>query len=138
VADDHREREIRDLLSHRQPLPFARAHWLLAELDAARIRLAAVECELEDLVANSRVAPPSAAPPDNGEMSSRWPEWLTVAEFAMAIGISRGLAYELIKRGELKRVRRFGRLVRIHCDELQVAGRRTASSAMVKDGRRSD
>ena len=63
------------------------------------------------------------ASPDDGDISSKWPEWLTVVEFAKAIGISRGLAYDLVRRGELKPVRRFGRLVRIHRDALQVAGK---------------
>ena len=88
MTRDPREQEIRDLTSRRQPLPFARANWLLAELDAARIRLAALDVELEELRANGVIVRP-AAPPENGSISSKWPEWLTVAEFAGAIGITR-------------------------------------------------
>ena len=50
----------------------------------------------------------------------REPVLLFVAEFGKAIGIGRGMAYELVRRGEVKQVRRFGRLIRIHRDALRV------------------
>ena len=125
MTRDRREEEIRDLISRRQPVPFARANWLLAELDAARLKLAAVELELDDVRTPDVAVLQGATPADDGTTSSRRPEWLTVAAFADAIGIGRSLAYDLVRRGEIKPVRRFGRLVRIHRDALQVAGKRT-------------
>jgi excisionase family DNA binding protein len=40
--------------------------------------------------------------------------------FDQELGIGRSLVYELVRRGELKEVRRFGRLLRIHRDALRV------------------
>ena len=88
------------------------------------MRLAAVEVELEELQTTVGALQPDSTPLDGRDIPNRWPEWLTVAEFAKAIGIGRGLAYDLIRRGELSQVRRFGRLVRIHRDALQVANKR--------------
>jgi excisionase family DNA binding protein len=119
VATEGREQQIRNLLSVRRPLPFGLANWLLAELDAVRIRLAAVEVELEDMGGNRVGLPANAAPPSGADVSNNWPEWLTVTEFANAIGISRSIVYELVKRGELRQARRFGRLIRIHRDALR-------------------
>lgn len=124
MTRDAREQEIRELVSRRQPLPFVRAHWLLAELDAARLRLAAAEVELEELRTHAVVLQPASVPLADGEISGPWPEWLTVGEFAKAIGIGKGLAYDLVRRGELTQVRRFGRLVRIHRTALRIPGAR--------------
>jgi excisionase family DNA binding protein len=40
------------------------------------------------------------------------PEFLSVDELSVYLGISRGLCYDLLKRGELPSVR-FGRLIRV-------------------------
>jgi excisionase family DNA binding protein len=119
-----REQEIRDVVRRRQPLPFIGANWLLAELDAARLRLAAVELEIEELRTSGVVLRADGTPPENAEISGGRPEWLTVAEFAEAVGISRGLTYDLVRRGALQPVRRFGRLLRLHRDALQVVDKR--------------
>lgn len=50
------------------------------------------------------------------------PELLRVEEAAAYLGIGKGLAYELTKRGELPSVR-LGRLVRIKRDGLQAVQR---------------
>jgi excisionase family DNA binding protein len=121
VATDRREQQIRDLLSVRRTLPFGLANWLLAELDAARIRLAAVEVELEEMGVNRATLSANAMPPSGPDVDSKWPEWLTVTEFANAIGIGRSMVYELVRRGEVKQARRFGRLIRIHRDALRAA-----------------
>jgi excisionase family DNA binding protein len=122
VAPDRREQQIRDLLSVRRTLPFSLANWLLAELDAARIRLAAVEVELEEMGGDDRATlSANATPPSAPDVDSKWPEWMTVTEFANAIGIGRSMVYELVRRGEVKQARRFGRLIRIHRDALRAA-----------------
>jgi excisionase family DNA binding protein len=51
------------------------------------------------------------------------PELLRVEEVALYLGISKGLAYELARRGELPSVR-LGRLLRIRRDGLDVKGTR--------------
>jgi excisionase family DNA binding protein len=123
MAADRHEQEIRDLLNRRQPLPFTRAIWLLAELDATRLRLAALEVELDELRDRGSVAPSMDGSSRDEDASARLPEWLTVAEFAEAVGISTGLTYDLVRRKALKPVRRFGRLLRIHRDALQSVDR---------------
>jgi excisionase family DNA binding protein len=125
VTDDRREQEIRDLITRRQSLPYVRAQWLLAEFDAARMRLAAVEIELDEMRTGGLNGRPQALPVDVPRVSDEGPEWLTVEECARAAGIHRSLVYELVKRGELKPARRFGRLIRIHRDALHVAAQRT-------------
>jgi excisionase family DNA binding protein len=79
----------------------------------ARIRLAALEVTLEELRSPS---PQTVAPKQ--DLADTFPEWLTVDECARALGIRRGLVYELVRRGELKPTRRFGRLIRVHRDAL--------------------
>jgi excisionase family DNA binding protein len=101
-------------------LPFGHANWLLAEHDAACLRLATAEVELQELRTKGVVLHSNAAPSDSEELTSRLPEWLTVIEFADATGISKHLAYDLVRRRELKPVRRFGPLIRIHRDALRV------------------
>jgi len=49
---------------------------------------------------------------DRRTAAEHLPELLTVEEAAAAAGVSRGVLYELVRRGEMPCVR-FGRLVRI-------------------------
>jgi excisionase family DNA binding protein len=81
--------------------------------------------ELDELRAHGVVMPSTVRRSDDDDISTRRPEWLTVPELAQAVGISTGTAYELIRRGEVRPVRRFGRLIRVHRDVLQALDRRT-------------
>src|SRR5262245_28316380 len=124
MAHQSRELEIRALVGGRQPVPFVLANWLLAELDAARLRLSALEVELELLRTEDVCVQLDNTTSGNTDTFSQLPEWLTVAQFAQELGIGRGLAYDLVKRRDLKQVRWCGRLVRIHRDELRVVDSR--------------
>ena len=126
MAHPSRELEIRALVDRRQPVSFVLANWLLAELDSARLRLAAAEVELDDLRTRDPVAQPDIAVPARSAIGSQLPEWLTVPQFAQELGIGRSLVYDLVRRGELREVRRFGRLVRIHRDSLRAVSNQTA------------
>lgn len=77
--------------------------------------------ELQELGVNGVDMQANAAPPGSADVASKWPEWLTVTEFANAIGIGRSMVYELVRKGELKQVHRFGRLIRVHRDALRAA-----------------
>jgi excisionase family DNA binding protein len=48
------------------------------------------------------------------------PEWLRAEEAADLLGVSRGLVFELCRRGELPH-RRLGRLLRVHRDGVRPA-----------------
>jgi excisionase family DNA binding protein len=47
------------------------------------------------------------------------PEWLRVPEYAAVMDISPWSVYEAIKRGDIRRVKKFGRCIRIHRDEVK-------------------
>ena len=77
----------------------------------------------------TRRQPPQSAPVTRHTAFEDLPQFLTVDEFRVFVGIGRSTVYDLLRRGQLPH-RRFGRVVRIPKNAL-----RPYLEMMITDGR---